>query len=271
MQPKTATKTIKNNDKSAQLLSVNLFGGEMVEVLKIVATNLDAKKPLKPLIIFTPNPEQLVLAASDDTFSHTLNYSTINVPDGIGLIWADRFLSRFRGQPHRLTQRIPGVDLMEAIALDALKRSHKLFLLGGRDNTAQKAAKTLIKASKASASLAGFHTGATNIRQQTGPENRGVIKQINRFSPSVLFVAYGAPWQERWLIQNIHRLPSVRVAMVVGGSFDILSGNIPRAPLKWRKSGLEWLWRLLLEPWRLRRQLSLLKFIWLIFLETLRR
>ncbi len=94
-------------------------------------------------------------------------------------------------------------------------------------------------------------------------ESERVIKQINDFGTDLLLVAFGAPWQERWLIEHRSEL-NTKVAMVVGGALDMWAGNVRRAPLGWRKIGLEWLWRLMMEPSRFKRQLRLVKFMGMV-------
>lgn len=108
--------------------------------------------------------------------------------------------------------------------------------------------------------------GTQDISKETKEERKRVINKINDFRPHLLFVAYGAPYQELWIAKNLPLLRA-RVAMGVGGAFDYLAGKVPRAP-KWiRNMGLEWLYRLIREPWRLKRQLALVKFIWLVLNE----
>jgi N-acetylglucosaminyldiphosphoundecaprenol N-acetyl-beta-D-mannosaminyltransferase len=94
-------------------------------------------------------------------------------------------------------------------------------------------------------------------------QSEQVIEHIHEFGADVVFVAFGAPWQERWIIEHKKSIKT-RVIMGVGGAFDIWAQKIPRAPLGWRKIGLEWLWRLIHEPWRIKRQLRLVKFLGMV-------
>ena len=93
-----------------------------------------------------------------------------------------------------------------------------------------------------------------------------IIKKINRFKPHFLFVAYGAPWQEYWIAENLPNL-KVKVAMGVGGAFDYISGIIKRAPHWVRQANLEWLFRLICQPWRFKRQLKGVRFIYQAFIN----
>ena len=179
--------------------------------------------------------------------------STLNVPDTVGVAWGAR-----------LPKRVPGVELAEKLVLEALKLGKKVFLVGGRPGVGQKAAESFLPRLQTKAkTLIAATTGAADIAREQVTEREAVLGEIRAFKPMLVLVAYGAPWQEEWLIKNAAALEQagVRLAMVVGGAFDIWAGNIPRAPLKWRQIGLEWLWRLRHEPWRWRRQLRLVEFI----------
>lgn len=164
--------------------------------------------------------------------------------------------------------RLSGTDLMLELCKLAAKRKWSVFLLGGKNKVAEKAASNLAETCKLR--TIGHFSGAQNIKKQTNEELKEAIERINKFQPQLLFVAYGAPEQEKWIADNLYQL-KVKVAMGVGGAFDYLAGKTKRAPMRIRKMGLEWLWRLLNQPWRFRRQLALLKFIYLVIRERLRR
>jgi N-acetylglucosaminyldiphosphoundecaprenol N-acetyl-beta-D-mannosaminyltransferase len=151
---------------------------------------------------------------------------------------------------------------MLAIVRLAAKQNRRIFLLGGSPGIAQLAGRKLAK--QYPGLKAGWSSGAEDISQETDPERNAVIKKINSFQPDLLFVAYGAPWQELWISHNLSML-KVKVAMSIGGSLDYISGRLQRAPSWLRQLHLEWLFRLIQEPWRLGRQLSLLKFVWQVY------
>ena len=115
-----------------------------------------------------------------------------------------------------------------------------------------------------------WHEAFLNVTQQTQEENIVLLDFIRKLKPVAVFVALGAPHQEKWIVDNKKFLEEsgVRVAMVVGGSFDVLLGKIARAPKWMQKIGLEWLFRLFQEPWRWRRQLKLLSFVKMVFQEA---
>ncbi|MAF20811.1 MAG: hypothetical protein CMI55_03970 [Parcubacteria group bacterium] len=183
--------------------------------------------------IVTLNPEFLVKAQKDQSFKQILNQADLALPDGIGLIFAAWFLGQ------SLKQRIAGVDLMEKICQKAAQNGWPVCLIGGQSDIAQKA-------------------GANLKKKYPGLE-------INQNNPKILFVALGAPKQEKWIVENLKNIPSVKLAIGVGGSFDFISGQVRRAPRLIRFLGLEWLWRLMRQPWRIKRIFrAIIIFPWLV-------
>ena len=110
----------------------------------------------------------------------------------------------------------------------------------------------------------------TNNRISKIHDNNLTMKQFNNATIDILFVAFGAPKQEFWINENLNKIP-VKIAIGVGGAFDHISGKVPRAPLIIRRLGMEWLFRLIVQPWRFKRQLALIEFIWLVLKERLRK
>jgi N-acetylglucosaminyldiphosphoundecaprenol N-acetyl-beta-D-mannosaminyltransferase len=278
------------------LLGVGLLKN-MVEILGIKIDNLTIKETLQRVegflkdgqqhYIVTPNPEFLVKAQKDEEFRQILNQADLAVPDGTGLIFASRLL----GRP--LKGRVVGVDLMEKICQRAAQKKWLVFLLGGQEGTAEKAAENLRKRyqgleievgnsrsdlefkvrpfgydqsrsyleNASSKENADFQDTTLNAQCQTLNSTRSSLEQ----RPIVLFVALGAPKQEKWIVQNLKKIPSVKLAIGVGGAFDFISGRVRRAPKFFRLLGLEWLWRLFCQPWRVGRIFNaLVKFPWLV-------
>lgn len=208
--------------------------------------------------IATVNPEFVVMAQSNPEFMHVLNSTALNVPDGVGLLWA----ARRQGTPFR--ERVAGQDLMDRICTLAAERGERIFLLGAREGVAEKAAQTL-KNRDSSLEIAGCFAGSP-----LPDEDAAIIKWINESGARILFVAYGPPKQELWIARNAMRLKNVAVAMGVGGTFDTLAGIVPRAPKWMRDAGFEWTYRLLREPHRFKRQLAIPYFMWLIVTQKFR-
>lgn len=192
--------------------------------------------------IFTPNPEMLVDASRDSEFRVVLNESELNICDGAGL-------SFFSGIP-----KISGSDMVIEICALAEQKMASIFILGtGRDEVLEAAKKELLKRFP-SLHIVGTDPGP---RIQASGEPIGsqdaVLEKIRHAKPDILFVAFGHGKQEKWISKYITELPSVRVAMGVGGSFEFISGAVRRAPKILRVIGLEWLWRVVLQPWRFPR------------------
>lgn len=227
-----------------------------MEILEVRIDNLTTEETLEKVedflsdgqqhYIITSNPEFLVRAHQEPKFKQILNQADLAVPDGIGLIFASWFL----GQP--LKQRITGVDLMEKICERASQKKWPVFLFGGKKNVSQKTAEKL----EQKYSQLKINSLASEILN--APE-------INTQEPAVLFVALGAGKQEKWIVQNLKAMPSVKLAMAVGGAFDFISGRVKRAPKIFRLLGLEWFWRLTVQPWRLKRIFrAVIVFPWLV-------
>lgn len=210
--------------------------------------------------INTPNAEQVVQASSDDVFRHVLNRSTIRVPDGVSLVWSSKLLKKMGKIENSIQQRISGVDLVNDICELAEKRKNRVFLLGGRGQVTEFAAQK-IRTSYPGVQIA-YGEGYEDIRNEKEGETEKILGEIRDFKTEVLFVGYGAPWQEKWVDKNKKELEKmgVKLVMVVGGAYDMISGNIRRAPKWMRMAGLEWLWRLIQQPWRWKRQLRLVKY-----------
>ncbi len=205
----------------------------------------------KRTAIFTPNAEMLSGTSQVPSMQSLLNSSDINIPDGIGIYLA----SRLGGSP--LPERSTGIDTAEQILKIAEKHSLRVFLLGGKDGVANKAARAL-KKRYPKLIICGTHHGYFD-KNKSCKENVSVIRSINTAKADILFVCFGFPLQERWIAENLPSLPSVRLAMGLGGSLDVWSGNLRRAPSWMRSCGLEWLWRAFREPKRSKRLLSLPK------------
>ncbi len=208
---------------------------ELVEVLNEISAQCSMLRNKKPFFVVTVNPEFIMLAQDDPEFKKILNLADLAIPDGVGLKLAKSDLVI-----------IPGRKLVEEILRT---KKYKVFFLGGQNGVAAKMAKK----------YGGFFDeGEVNIKNPA--RNAEIVAKINSFRPDILLVAYGAPYQEKWLYAN-RRLLNARVLIGIGGVFDYLTGQAKLPPEWVNKAGLEWLWRLVHEPWRWRRQLSLVRFV----------
>ena len=199
-------------------------------------------------VIVTPNAEIIMTAQKNSELAKALNNADLCLPDGIGVVLASKIL----GKP--LVERTTGYDFMIKILSMANERSLSVFLLGGKPGIAKKAAEN-VKKTYEDIKIAGVHHG---YFQQSDEEE--VITKINNSSPDILLVAMGAPRQELFMMKNIKKL-KFRVAMGVGGSLDVLSGTVSRAPVFMQRTGLEWLYRLIAQPSRYKRMGTLPVFL----------
>lgn len=188
--------------------------------------------------VVTPNPEMLV-KSSDPAFRTVLAHASLAVPDGAGLLFASRLLR------DPLPERVTGTDLVTDIA--GLPEASPIFFLGAAEGVAALTAQKL-KEDSLSLHIAGTYSGSPSPG-----EEEAIVRRINLSNAKTLFVAYGAPAQDLWIARNLKYLTSVRVAMGVGGAFDFISGRKKRAPMWMQRIGIEWLWRLMLEPRRIKR------------------
>ncbi|MFH1315200.1 MAG: WecB/TagA/CpsF family glycosyltransferase [Candidatus Uhrbacteria bacterium] len=196
--------------------------------------------------VVTPNPEFVVAAQEDEDFREIINNADLSIADGVGLQYAARYL----GQP--ALPRITGNDLMQMLAGVCAETGKSMYLLGGSDRSAEKSA-SILEDQYPTLKVGSNAGGLIFIEDGEWKMDPKLIREIINFQPSTLFVALGHGKQEKWIISFLHHLPSVRIAAGIGGAFDYLSGNVPRAPRLVRKLGLEWLYRLIKEPRRIKR------------------
>ena len=199
--------------------------------------------------IATVNPEFLVEVQKNERFRNVLAAADIRIADGIGLVFASFFLYGWNNRPHRCT----GVDFTWKLAELCAKHKKTLYLVGARDGIAVRAAHTIEK--KFPGIIAGAEVGLQSGRDIDTDEAQSlaVCERIRAAQPDILLVAFGAPRQDLWIAEHLSILPSVRIAIGAGGTFDYLAGVVPRAPSVVRKLGLEWFYRLICQPHRLNR------------------
>ncbi|WP_318618202.1 WecB/TagA/CpsF family glycosyltransferase [Sporosarcina sp. YIM B06819] len=230
-----------------QILGVQVNTENYDQLIPKVFINIEEKK--KSLVVAI-NPEKLMKAKEDPELKALLNRAEFQIPDGIGVIIASKL------QKGNIRSRVTGVDMMDRVVREAARTGHAIFLYGAKPGVADKAAQQL-QQTYPNLIIAGTQDGYE-------PDNDKVIDIINQAKPSILFVAMGSPKQEQWIEQNRDKLyPTLYQG--VGGSFDVLAGTVKRAPAIFQRFGAEWLYRLLKEPSRLKRQMNLPKFLFEVF------
>lgn len=248
------------NQPSTRILGVNISTRNKTDLLSAVGDFLGGTSGT--LLIVTPNPEQLMLAADDPAFADILNSADIALPDGQGVVWASK---------HRIQQRIPGVEFMQDLTALASEKNIPVAFVGGYEDVSKKSLSALQRKQH---DLTGFATGGPMLTEngQYGETAKELAQRIGTEKVGMVFLAFGAPKQEKFaaaLREALKKLSYKKpvIIMVVGGSFDFISGRVKRAPLWMRNNGLEWLWRLLHEPWRIGRQLQLVHFVYRVLTQ----
>ena len=231
------------------LLGIPIDTLKRIEAIERLQTMLVSEKSHH---VMTPNSEMLVAAQKSEQFRDVLLRSDLNLPDSIGIVWMAKYLG------YIIPERVTGVDTVIAFC-QTLTEADSVFFLGAAPGVAEKAAVALHTLNP-HLQIAGTFAGSP---QESDAAT--IIEQINAVHPHILLVAYGAPAQDLWIDRYLKELPSVRIAMGVGGTFDFLAGTKKRAPKIMQYLGLEWLWRLVQEPQRLPRILNaVLVFPWLV-------
>lgn len=228
--------------RSFELVGVQIQAVEKREALSLVRTWLQDKSTLRAIL--TPNPEILFNAQRDPRLMRALSRGSLLIPDGIGIVLA----AKMKGikEIHRLT----GIDLAEAILREIRP---KTYLLGAKPGVSDRAAEVI---RSWDVPVEGLHHGY--FQEDEVP---ALLDKINRSGAEFLLLALGSPRQELFLDAHFDKL-QLPVAMVVGGSFDVWAGDKKRAPVPFRRLGLEWVWRTLHEPERIGRLWPLVVFLW---------
>jgi N-acetylglucosaminyldiphosphoundecaprenol N-acetyl-beta-D-mannosaminyltransferase len=234
--------------ESIEILGVRVDNATYADVGTLVEEWVASRRPHQ---IVTLNPEMLVAAHRDSSFHQVLSQSDLNVADGVGVVLAARWLGS------SLKERITGSDGIFYLCALCARNGYRPFLLGAAPGIAEIASERL------QATYPDLHFAGTYAGSPRAEDLEGIRRRIREAAPDLLFVAYGVPAEEIWIAANRNEL-DVPVMIGVGGTFDFLAGEAPRAPAWIRRLGLEWLYRLLREPWRWKRQLALPLFVLLV-------
>lgn len=205
--------------------------------------------------VVTLNPEFVMYAQRDADFRRLVRDASFVVPDGAGIVWA------LRRQGIANVKRVTGIDLMQELCVRAAQERMPVFLLGAAPGIAAQAA-AILQREKPDLVIAGTAVGAPDAKQAPA-----LCAQIRESGAGILFVAFGCPAQDFW-IQRYQAESGARVAIGVGGSFDYIAGTVARAPLWVQRLNLEWCYRLLRQPWRWRRQLTLIPYLGRVLREN---
>ncbi len=208
--------------------------------------------------VLSANPEKSFLLRGDELLCRIFQNADLILPDGIGIVLAARILLGVR-----LT-RVPGCELMQNICEMSACRGHSIFLFGAQEEVNEKAAQTLEER------YPGLRIAGRCHGYVPEDEMDELIAKINESGAGILLLALGSPKQEKWIARYGSRLDKVRVCQGTGGTLDVIAGAVKRAPDAWCRIGLEWLYRLMNNPSRIKRQKALPAFAWRVFREKIR-
>lgn len=199
-------------------------------------------------IICTPNPEIVMEAQNDAELMGILRAADMVTPDGVGILWASKYSET------KINERVSGYDLVLNIFERIKDTDYTVYMFGGAPGVAERAAEVMAQKYEG-LKIVGVHDGYFKAK-----EENNIISDIKKHQPSLLLVGLGSPKQEKWIYNNL-RLTGAKLAIGIGGSFDVMSGNLKRAPKIVCRLGIEWLYRLLKQPTRFKRMLRLPKFV----------
>lgn len=241
---------------TAIILNVRIHALTNAQTLALIEQFIASGRPHQ---LTTTNPEFVIEAQHDEEFRRIINNATLSLPDGIGLLKAARFLGTTP-----LPERVAGSDLVGRLAELSHRQGYRIFFLGAQPGVADQAVANL-KRRYPHLQVAGCYAGSP-----APEENEALIQRIRPTQPDILLVAYGHPKQDKWIARNLERL-QIPVCIGVGGSFDFLAGTSKRAPRWLQQVHMEWLHRLITQPWRWRRIWNAVPyFSWLVLRSKLR-
>jgi len=273
-----AFELLKNKVRSEELIIERDILTSRIKLFQVGIDQVDNQETIqkieefivskKPHQIVTPDTLAVLRAKKDTEYHAILKSADLVTPDGAGILWAATTLN------YPLPERVTGIDIIHNICQLSAKKGYSLYLLGSYPGVAGEAALNLTK-KYPGIKISGTHHGyfgcedsqncedVKNGNNDKNKEEEEVITKIKENRPDILLVGMGVPKQEKWISKNLEKL-DVPVCMGIGGSFDVLSGRIPRAPLWMQRHGMEWVYRSIKQPNRAFRTLALFYFIWLV-------
>lgn len=235
----------------ASILNIQVNCVTMDEALQVAETFIAENTPH---LIATANAEMVMKAQEDRELAQILNEADLVVPDGAGVVWA----ARHKG--HVMPERVAGYDLTQHLLARAAKKGYRVYLFGSGPEIVARAKQQAEKRFPG-VNIVGMRDGYFDSQQE-----KAIIHDIQSLSPHILLAALGVPKQEKWLAKYLQEL-KVPLSIGVGGTFDVMAGQVRRAPVWMQKGNLEWLFRLILQPQRIGRMMSLPYFVLKILLD----
>ncbi len=233
---------------SVQILGLTVHDVTMASALSAMDGFIRAGSPHH---VITADASMLVLAQDDEALHEIVRSADLVTPDSVGVLWAAKRL----GRP--LQERVSGVEIVEQLCRCSAEKGHRLFFLGAAPGVAVQAAEKM-RLKYPGAQIVGTRDGYFSAE-----ESGALIEQIREARTDALFVAMGIPKQEKWIAKHRDQL-GASVLIGVGGTFDVLSGTVRRAPIVMQRARLEWLWRVLSNPRKISKVLLLPRFMRLV-------
>lgn len=235
--------------ESIRLLGVRIDNVDMNGAIDAAVRFIESGMPH---YVVTADASSVVIAQRDAEFREIVNRADLVTPDSAGVLLA----SKWYGSP--IVEKVSGCDLAIELCSVAAKNGYSVFLLGAAHGVAEDAANVLVSKFPGLI-IAGAHDGFFD-------DDERVVRMVRESGTQILFVAMGIPKQEKWISRHIDKL-GVGVAVGVGGTFDVISGRVSRAPEWMRRHGLEWAYRLMRNPRKIGKVMTLPKFLWLVFVD----
>lgn len=229
------------------ILNINF---DVIQIDDATQKLINAIENNEKCFVVTPNPEIVMIAQKDLELKKIINSADLVIADGIGIVLASKF------NKIKIKNRVAGYDLVQKFF--SMSKNYKIYFLGSSSQIIELAKKNMQEKFK-NINIVGAHNGFFDNEEE-------IINQINLLNPDVLLVGMGAPKQEKWIYKYKDKL-NAKVFIGIGGSFDVMSGKIKRAPTIFQKLGLEWLYRLIKQPKRFWRMLALPKFLVAVLLK----
>lgn len=236
---------MSNNKQTVPIYGIPFSKRSMDETVQLLTRSIEERQLTH---VITANPIMIMAALDDPGYKRMMLKADLIVPDGAGVVWA----AKYAGNP--VAERVTGIELINRLLEQGERRHWKVYLLGTTQEIIEAAAEKL-QLQYPQVRIVGCRNGFF-----TAEQDDEVVEAIRQAAPDLLFVARGADTQEPWIVKYKQRL-NVPIVMGVGGSFDVISGRLKRAPVLFQKLRLEWLFRLLQEPKRYKRMLVLPKFV----------
>ena len=229
------------------ILNINF---DVIQIDDATQKLINAIENNEKCFVVTPNPEIVMIAQKDLELKKIINSADLVIADGIGIVLASKF------NKIKIKNRVAGYDLVQKFF--SMSKNYKIYFLFISTQIIELAKKNMQEKFK-NINIVGAHNGFFD-------NNEEIINQINLLNPDVLLVGMGAPKQEKWIYKYKDKL-NAKVFIGIGGSFDVMSGKIKRAPTIFQKLGLEWFYRLIKQPKRFWRMLALPKFLAAVLLK----